>query len=65
MDGNGTDWLTIPDVAARLSVNERTVRSWLQKGLLTGYKFGGWRGEWRVKPEDVERFIADSKNRPT
>lgn len=65
MDGNGTEWLTIPEVAARLAVNERTVRSWLQKGLLTGYKFGGWRGEWRVKPEDVERFVADSKNRRT
>lgn len=58
-------WLTIPEVASRLAVSERTVRHWLQRGILAGYKFGGWRGEWRIDKADLERFIADSRNRPT
>lgn len=60
------DWLSVEDVARRLNVTTRTVRGWLSRGVLTGYQFGGVvRGTWKVKPEDLERFIADSKNRPT
>jgi excisionase family DNA binding protein len=58
-------WLSVEDVAGRLGVTARTVRGWLSRGVLTGYRFGGvLRGTWKVKPEDLERFIADSRNQP-
>lgn len=59
-------WLSVEDVAIMCGVTTRTVRGWLSRGVLTGYRFGGrLRGTWKVKPEDLDRFIADSKNRPT
>lgn len=64
IDDGGADWLTIGDVADRLAVSVRTVRSWLQRGILTGYKFGGERGEWRIQPADLERFITEARNQP-
>lgn len=59
-------WLSVDDVATMCGVTTRTVRGWLTRGVLPGYRFGGTvRGVWKVKPQDLERFIADSKNRPT
>ncbi len=42
------------EVAERLNVNPRTVKSWLLKGKLKGYKVGG---QWRVKESDLDSFF--------
>ena len=56
--------LTVEDVAARLNVTPRTVRGWLTRGWLVGYRFGVERGTWRIRPADLERFIAEAHNQP-
>lgn len=56
--------LTVEDVAARLNATPRTVRGWLTRGWLVGYRFGVERGTWRIRPADLERFIAEARNQP-
>lgn len=46
-----SDFLTVVEVARRLSVRVETVRSWLGTGRLRGFKLPG--GDWRVRPEDL------------
>jgi len=48
--------LTVDQVAARLQVNEQTVRRWLRSAQLVGIAFGGRTG-WRVKEEDLQAFL--------
>jgi excisionase family DNA binding protein len=48
--------LTVDQVAARLQVNEQTVRRWLRDGELGGVPFGGRTG-WRVTEEDLQAFL--------
>lgn len=50
--------LTIKEVAERLKVSERTVRNWIEKGDLTGYRLGG---QYRVNTSDLNLFIEKSK----
>jgi excisionase family DNA binding protein len=45
-------------------VGYQTVLTWLQSGRLKGYRLGGTRAGWRVKPEDLEQFLAERANRP-
>ena len=49
-----TAFLTIRDVAERLRVNERTVRSWIGAGDLVPHRFGRL---VRIGPEEYERFV--------
>jgi excisionase family DNA binding protein len=49
--------LTPEQVAERLQVKERTVLDWLRAGDLRGLKLGRL---WRVRPEDLEKFLAAS-----
>ena len=51
--------LTVPQVAERLQVNERTVSLWLRKGHLRGFKIGK---EWRVSAADLGNFLEASAN---
>jgi excisionase family DNA binding protein len=53
-------FLTPDEVAHELRLNRRTIIAWLQKGKLPGVKVGG---RWRVTREDLDRFIAEGKNR--
>ncbi len=53
--------LTVPQVAERLQVNERTVSLWLRKGHLRGFKIGK---EWRVSAADLGNFLEASANKP-
>ena len=51
------------DVAARLQVVPGTIRSWLRLGLLPGVKLPGrGTGSWRIRPADLERFLADRES---
>ena len=52
--------LSVEQIAKRLNVSEITVRRWLLRGQLTGYRFSG---EWRVEPADLEAFLQE-KRRP-
>lgn len=54
------EYLTMTEVAQKLGVSDETVRRWLNQGLIRAYQFGK---QWRVKPADLEDFIAKSGNR--
>lgn len=49
-----TDLLTIPDVAKKLQVKERTVRSWIEKGTIGYIKLPQG---IRFRPEWLENWI--------
>jgi excisionase family DNA binding protein len=51
--------LTVEQVADYLQVHPETVRRWLREGSLVGVSLGG-RTRWRVRREDLERFIASA-----
>lgn len=53
--------LTPEQVAEQLQVKVTTVRDYLRRGLLVGYKIGGTK-DWRVKPSDLNAFLEARKN---
>jgi len=54
------DLLTVEQVADYLQVHPETVRKWLREGDLIGVNLGG-RARWRVRREDLERFIESQR----
>lgn len=50
--------LTLPEVAQLLKVNDKTVYSLAQKGVLPAFKVGG---QWRFKRVDIDAWIEDQK----
>ena len=56
--------LTVEDVAAQLGVVPETVRRLLRDGKLRGYRAGGRKAGWRIRPSDVVRYIASQSNSP-
>lgn len=48
--------LTIAQVAARVGRALSTVRGWLERGELRGYRFR--RREWRITPASLAEFLA-------
>ena len=50
--------LTLKQVGEVLRISETTLRCWIDSGILKGYKFNR---EYRVKQEDLEDFIEQSK----
>ncbi len=53
--------LTAEETAERLQVSSSTVKRWLRNGELAGFKLGG--KLWRVEEEELQKFIATSKNK--
>ena len=54
-----TPLLTIPDVAARLNVSERTVRAWIAAGRLAVVRL---RPRCvRIEPDEVERMVEEAR----
>jgi excisionase family DNA binding protein len=49
--------LTVPDVAAVLRVSEYTVRDYLRTGQLRGFRLGGTKAGWRIRPSALQAFI--------
>jgi excisionase family DNA binding protein len=47
------------EIAKQLDVEVETVRAWLRRGELTGYKLGN---DWRVKPTDLQSFLEKRRN---
>ena len=54
-------FLTVPDIAERLSVTEATVREWLRSSRLPGYLPSGRRAGWRVSERALQPFGASPK----
>ncbi len=46
------------DIARLCHYNRETVKRWLEKGQLKGYRVG--RGHWRVTPEDLVKFLEEN-----
>jgi excisionase family DNA binding protein len=53
-------YYTPEEVAQELRVTRRTVYDWLTTGRLRGMRAGS---RWRIRPEDVERFLQPSAPR--
>lgn len=51
--------LTIHDVAAKLNVDERTVRELIRKNELRAIKVGK---EWRVTEDDLDSYVDGHAN---
>ena len=50
--------LTLKEGGEILRISETTLRSWVDTGILRGYKFNR---EYRVSKEDLDAFIEQSK----
>lgn len=50
--------LTVKDIAKKFGVTEEWIRDLIQAGKIKATKIG----RWRVKPEDLERFIKSRRN---
>jgi excisionase family DNA binding protein len=56
-------YLSVKEVAARLSISEALVYTWVESGQLAHFRLGGQgkRGAIRVDETDLERFLATRK----
>ena len=61
MDRNSEDvrLQTIPDVAERCQVSEKTVPRWIDAGDLVAYQLGR---QWRIDPEDLQKFVKSRRS---
>ncbi len=50
--------LNVKQVARRMSVDEATVRRWIQAGALRAINIGRLRPEYRIRPSDLDDFIS-------
>lgn len=50
-------WLTLQDVADLLQVRIETVRRWVRQGELPVLELGGSRAVYRIRPDDLDRFV--------
>lgn len=55
------DILTLKEAAEYLRVGYQTMLRLAKKGKLPLFKVGG---QWRIKKEDLERYITETKRRP-
>ena len=60
---NPDDTLSISDVAARLQVSERTLRTWIKAQKIPGFFRIG--REWRIRKSDLDTFIGQKINERT
>ena len=47
-------WMTVPQVAAQLSIHPATVRIWIKRGRLAAVRVGK---EWRIRQSEVNRAL--------
>lgn len=50
--------LTVKQVADIMSVDEKTIRNWIQRGDLRAVNIGRLRPEYRIRPTDLDEFIS-------
>ena len=51
--------MSIRDLADYLNLNQTTIYTWAQQGMLPGYKLGR---TWRFRPSDIEAWLEERKN---
>lgn len=49
---------TMQEISKELRVTTKTVRNWIEQGILKAYKFGS---QYRVELKDYEEFLSKSK----
>lgn len=52
--------LTVKDAAEEIKMSEKFVRDMLRRAQLRGSKLGS---DWRIRPEDLDAFVARRANR--
>lgn len=52
------DYVTVEEIAEKLSMTSPAIRSIIRRGELPAYKFGK---EWRIHKDDLENFIQAAK----
>lgn len=52
---------TVAELARRLQTCERTARRIIETGQLRAHRI---RGQWRIREEDFEAYLAETSNRP-
>ena len=55
--------LTVKQVAEQMSVDDKTVRNWIQRGELRAVNIGRVRPEYRIRPSDLEDFLANRETK--
>ncbi|MFD0047022.1 helix-turn-helix domain-containing protein [Pseudarthrobacter scleromae] len=55
-------FLTIPQAAEELNVNQNQIRALIKAGELRALQVGG-RGMWRIGRQDLEDYIAEAYRR--
>lgn len=54
---------TVKETAAYFRVSTRTVSRWIEGGLVKTNVGGESRPDWRIRIEDVERFLAQRERK--
>ena len=54
------DFLSVEEVARRLSLKEETIRTYIREGSLSAYRFGN---VLRIRADDFEKFVQERKIR--
>jgi len=54
------DFLSVEEVAKRLSLKEETIRTYIREGSLNAYRFGN---VLRIRVDDFEKFVQERKIR--
>jgi len=55
---NDKDFLSVEEVAKRLSLKEETIRTYIREGLLDAYRFGN---VLRIRVDDFEQFVQERR----
>lgn len=55
---NDRDFLSVEEVARRLSLKEETIRTYIREGSLNAYRFGN---VLRIRVEDFEQFVQERR----
>lgn len=53
------EWLTVQEITQTLKVHEETVRRWIRQGALPAILLGSYKGGYRVRRADFDRFVAE------
>lgn len=56
------EFVTVSQIANRLSMSPQTVRTWIEEGMLRGIRV---RKVWRVRREDFEQLLASLEGGPS
>ncbi|HZO72271.1 MAG TPA: helix-turn-helix domain-containing protein [Ktedonobacteraceae bacterium] len=55
---NDKDFLSVEEVARRLSLKEETIRTYIRDGSLSAYRFGK---VLRIRVDDFEQFVQERR----